>query len=328
MQLTLPQLDTHLKNALSRIYLMSGDETFLVEESRNKIIATAQSRGFSERAIFHIETGFAWENIFLETQNHSLFSEKKIIDIRNPDAKMDASLITLIENADESHLFLITTNKLTGAQQKSKWFSTFNHIGAYLLIWPIELAALPSWIMAKAKQYHLQIDRESATWLAECTQGNLSATAQAIEKLTLLYPKQMITSKEMADVLVDNAKFKLFDFIRYLLLGDANKVIKIISIFEKEQELPFILWAITKEIRELMVLQHRIRQGISMQQALSSTWSFKKPLLQYALKNTSIDLLNEALLLAAKIDRLFKSFQVTPAWENITTLCLLLCRKK
>lgn len=316
-----------IHNNLARAYLISGDETFLTTEVREKIILSAKSQGFLEHVIYHIETGFQWEAILAATQNQSLFSEKQIIDIRNPNAKFDDMIIEILEKLDNSNLFIITTEKLTVAQQKTKWFLSLKKIGVYTPIWPIERHALNQWIMERAKKYMLQIDKQSAELLAECTEGNLLATHQAIEKLSLLYPKESISPEKISAVLSDNMRFSIFDLTKYLLLNDQKQLTRIILSLQKtSDELPLVLFMITKEIRELLTLQTRIQNGDSLQMVLSTVWSFKKPLLQTALKNTSINQLQNSLSQASKIDQMIKGYETGSAWENILILCLTLCK--
>jgi len=323
MQISLAQLNAHLNNQLSPVYCIAGDEIPLVETARKKIIAVAKTRGFLEQAIFHIEPNFAWENVITITQNQSLFSEKQIIDIRNPQAKFDDTLSEWLKQPNETCLFIITTNKLTKIQQKSKWFLDISKIGVYCPIWPIERRALVPWIIQEGKKRGLTIDTASAELLAECTEGHLSATQQALEKLLLLYPAESIQSDKMALVLTDNARFTIFDLTRAVLLGNTNQVVKILSQLKKtDQELPLILWMITKDIRELLILHEHSKQGDALQQV----YTIKKPLLEIALKNTTIPMLHEALILAHQIDRTFKSFQVESAWEDLLSLCVMLCK--
>ena len=321
MQITQQQLDNHLKNKLSCAYLISTDVTFLATEAREKIINAAKLTGYDEHCIFHIETGFQVESILNVTQNQSLFSEKKIIDIRNLSSKFDDELIVEIEKADDSNLFIMTTEKLTAAQQKAKWFLAIQKIGVYLPIFPIERQSLTQWIMDRCKKLDLPIDKNSADLLADCTEGNLAATQQAIEKLSLLYPNQKKMQENLSAVLIDNARFTIFDLSKYYLSGDAKQVIKIISLLQKtEGELPLVLWMVTKDIRELIAL-HRDPQ------AIQKVWGFKKPLFQVALKNCSLHSLKNGLVLSSKIDQMFKGFLIGNAWENLLSLCLMFCKR-
>ena len=96
MPLSQKQLSTHLKQTLSPLYLLSGDEPLLIQDMRDMIFAAATSRGFSEKDMHHVDATFSTDALIASLQNHSLFSEKKIIDIRNPSPKIDSSLSSFI----------------------------------------------------------------------------------------------------------------------------------------------------------------------------------------------------------------------------------------
>ena len=93
-------------------------------------------------------------------------------------------------------VLLIITSKLTGAQQKTKWYKAVSKAWVTITIWPIKANELIAWVSNRMKKAMLNFNTDSAKLLAELTQGNLLAANQAVEKLRLLYPKQAITPKE------------------------------------------------------------------------------------------------------------------------------------
>ncbi len=85
MKLKPEQLQQSLNQSqvLSPLYFISGDETLLTQESCDAIRATARSQGFLERELFHLDTANAsWDDILQEANSLSLFSDKKIIEVR------------------------------------------------------------------------------------------------------------------------------------------------------------------------------------------------------------------------------------------------------
>ena len=57
MQLKAPDLGGHLSGTLAPVYFISGDETLLVEEAADAILAAARNAGYSERTVLHVEKG-------------------------------------------------------------------------------------------------------------------------------------------------------------------------------------------------------------------------------------------------------------------------------
>src|SRR5690606_17749987 len=128
MQITQKQLQSHLNNALTSLYFLSGDEHLLLEDARNSIIATAKQQGFLEHQRIYCDNTHFTEALTLAFQNQDLFSTKKIIDIRNPKAKFDEKTLSIIEfyakQKNSDFVIIISTEKLSPAQQKTSWYQS------------------------------------------------------------------------------------------------------------------------------------------------------------------------------------------------------------
>ncbi|GIS19499.1 MAG: hypothetical protein CM15mP120_14150 [Pseudomonadota bacterium] len=57
------QLAEVLNKGLAPVYLVSGDDTLLVTEACDQIVAAAKQQGFTERSVHHVETGFSWHGL-------------------------------------------------------------------------------------------------------------------------------------------------------------------------------------------------------------------------------------------------------------------------
>lgn len=292
MQLTLKQLDTHLIQSLSPLYLISGDVPLLVQEARDLIVHFAQSREFLDRDICHIDSGFQLDHLSKSLKNLGLFDQKKIIDLRNPAAKFDAPLIALLtdylEHPTDDRLIIISTDKLTPAQQKSAWFDLIKKKGVFVPIWPIAMESLSQWIVERAKKLNLIMPLDVASLLATFSEGNLLAAQQALEKLQLLHPHANITRDALITVLSDHARFSIFDLSDAIARNDTKKIMRILSQLEQSGEEPvLVLWSICRKIRE---------------------------------KNTSQS--KRALQSAATVDEIIKGAKPGDAWHALLELCL------
>jgi len=330
MQLRLNELQAHLQNhKLLPVYLVSGDAPLLVQETRDAIYKSAHSVGYQQRELFTIEAGFDWNTFCSVSENLNLFSEKTLLEIRNSSAKFDnagtTALLHYLGNPPDDKILLILTSKLTAAQQKTRWYKAINKVGATIAIWPISMRELPSWIATRLKQANLQADNNSIHLLAELTEGNLLSAQQAIEKLRLLYPNTPITTKEIAEVISDNARFNIFDLTHYALLGAQKRVIRILSGLQfSGTETTLVLWSITRELRELYSMTLQLEQGQAITQVIASQWQTRKPLLQKALVRLRSNELSQMLQHAQRIDHIIKGIKVGHVWEELETLCLQL----
>ncbi|OGT44862.1 MAG: DNA polymerase III subunit delta [Gammaproteobacteria bacterium RIFCSPHIGHO2_12_FULL_38_11] len=266
MQLPLNQLSTHVNKKLSSLYLISGDESLLIQEARDLIIHEAKKNGFLEKEIYHIGTGFCIEKLIEINQNQSLFCNKLLIDIRNTNAKFDAAFVTFlkkyIEDSADDRLLIISTEKLTGAQQKTAWCELIKKSGVFIPVWPIKINVLPQWIIERGKKLQLKIPFDIARILANFTEGNLLSSQQALEKLNMLYPNIEITREQLISVLSDHARFNIFDLSESIIQGDIKKISRIIARLEQTGEEPtLVLWAICRKLRETATLHKALQKA-------------------------------------------------------------------
>ena len=82
MQINTDQLANHLKRGLAPVYFVYGEELLLVEESCQAIREAAQADGYLDRQLLTVESGFDWNGLFASTQSLSLFSERRLIELR------------------------------------------------------------------------------------------------------------------------------------------------------------------------------------------------------------------------------------------------------
>ncbi len=329
MQLKLNQLAGHLKKTLAPIYLISGDTTLLVRETRDTLREAAKKAGFLQRELLCVEAGFDWGKFISLTENFNLFSEKCLIEIQNPTAKFDEqgikTLLRYLETPSADHVIVITCNKLTSAQKRSRWYKAIDNVGVTLPIWPIGAHELPRWIQQRMQQAKLQADRESIQLLADLTEGNLLATQQTIEKLRLLYPAQSIDIDKMTAALSQNARYNVFDLTQYALQGDVTHVVRIVNGLRDEGvEATFVLWALTRELRNLIQKTKQREQGVPMQQVLRGEWASRQALLKSALMRLHSTSLLKALQYASQVDQMIKGMQPGAVWDALMTLSLQL----
>ncbi len=115
MKQSAEQLAGSLARGLKPVYLVSGDEPLLVGEAADAVRAAARAAGFTERSVFFVERGFAWEEVRLASQSLSLFAERRLIEIRMPGGKPDKgadTLAALAESPPPDVVSLIVTGKL------------------------------------------------------------------------------------------------------------------------------------------------------------------------------------------------------------------------
>jgi DNA polymerase-3 subunit delta len=134
MKIRAEQLQSHLSKELLPVYVISGDEPLLAQESADAVRLAARNKGFSGREVFHGEGKFDWSQLHNEANALSLFAEKKIIEIRisngKPGDKGSKALCELCANPSPDNLLLVILPKLERSAQNSKWVKAVEAVGA------------------------------------------------------------------------------------------------------------------------------------------------------------------------------------------------------
>ncbi len=86
-QLRADQLDRHLVAELAPVYFIHGDETLLVDECADAVRAAMRKQGYSDRQVFTVEPGFDWQSLSAAGNSLSLFSERRVFELRLPTGK-------------------------------------------------------------------------------------------------------------------------------------------------------------------------------------------------------------------------------------------------
>lgn len=329
MPINVKQLYSALQKPLAPLYLISGDTPLLIQEAQDAVKNAAKKAGFTTCERLTIEPGFDWAQFDNLTQNFSLFSDKTLIDIRNPNSKFDdtakKTLLRYLDAPANDKLVIMTTGKLKPATHKTKWFKALEQSAVAVTVWPVNARDLPQWIHERLQHAHLKADRESIALLAHLTEGNLLATHQAIEKLKLLSPHDTITRDKMLNAATNNARFTVFDLANYALQGHASKILHALSNLRFEGVEPtLVLWALTREMRTLVSMAHQLQQGQPMVQVIQKEWASRKPLVKMALQRLTFNTLTHLLQTASHCDRLIKGSQPGDTWDALTALSLAL----
>ncbi len=336
MRLSLSSLSSHLKQGIQPLYLLFGVETLLVEELLDRLRVSAKSAGYLERLRFTVESGFDWNQLQQYSQTMSLFSEKRLIELRLPTGKPgDAGAKALInyaqsQNTDDTSLIVICGG-IEKRVQSSKWFKVVNGAGIVIECPTISADKLPDWISQRLTAQGLAFDFDAAQRLSQFVEGNLLAAAQEINLLALLYPTERITAEIIEQVIADHARFNVHSFVDACLIGSVARVIRILQSLKREQLEPvIILWALARDARVLCQLSAAMDRGERPQSLFQryGIWSSRSTIVNTALRRLSRVQWENILRRLGRADLMLKgraALQRKDIWEEIESICLGIC---
>jgi len=324
-RLSLEQLPAALKSGLSSVYLVSGDEPLLVAEAADAIRAAARAAGFGERTVFFVDRSFDWEELRTASQSMSLFAERRIIELRLPSGKPDkgaAQLSALAERPPPDVMTLVLSGKLDKKASDAAWVQAFSQRGCWLPVWPVAAAALPGWLLARAKRAGVALEAGVAELIAERVEGNLLAAAQEVDKLALLSLGKSISKDLVLRSVGDSSRHDVFQLAEAASAGDAERALRILLGLKSEGAEPtLILWALVREVRGLWQASERNRLRSSSR---GSGWNQASTPSAAALARLTRLPLAQLLKDAGHADRIVKGLAAGDTWTALTGLTAML----
>jgi DNA polymerase-3 subunit delta len=318
-----------LKKGTAPLYIVSGDEPLLVQEACDLIRAELKEKGFEERDLYHVETGFDWDEVFYSVNSMSLFAEKKLIEIRMPTAKPGdkggKALTALVEQLGSDTVLLLVLPRVDAGTQKTKWFKSIESAGAFVQVWPIESQALPRWLEERFRREGLQVTREAVLALTDRIEGNLLAAVQEIQRLKLVARDNSVDLDLVLDGVADNARFDVFKLIDTSLGGDSAKLVRMIQALQAEGvELLFLNSMLARELRGLETMSLAMLQGQPMREALKKgrVWDKRTSAVSKALNQHNPGSLRRLQEGTGSVDRMVKGLMVGDPWLQITSVLL------
>jgi DNA polymerase-3 subunit delta len=295
------QLDAQLAKKLAPLYVLHGNEPLLVIEAADAVRAAARAQGFAEREVLVAGPGFKWDELFLAAGNLSLFGGDKLVDLRIPSGKPGRdggeALKRYCGQLPGGIVTLVTLPELDWQTKKGGWFGLLSEAGIAVECNAPPLAQLPAWIAARLARQDQTAPRAALDFIAAHVEGNLLAAHQEIQKLGLLYPKGEIALAQVEAAVLNVARYDI-DKLRTALAGsDGPRCVRVLEGLKAEGAAPpLVLWTLANESRNQC--QRPARRSLA----------------------------RNALLHAARIDRIIKGVAQGDLWDEFAQLALRLTR--
>ena len=322
MRIQFQQLAASLQRTLAPVYLVCGDEPLQLGDAVRMVREAARGEGFEEREILDVDGHFDWGRLVAAAQSMSLFSSRKLIEVRLSSAKIGreggAAVRDYCAHPIKDNLLLIVAPGLEYKEFKAKWVQAVERAGVLLQVRAVEGRNLVDWIAHRLRERGLQPGQGVAAMLAERVEGNLLAAAQEVEKLALLYGEGLLDVEHLSRAISDSSRFDLFGVTDAALAGDRARTHRIISGLAAEgTPEPLMLWVLAREVRLLAQAAFAARSG---QAALESffaaerIWEARRGPLRAALKRLSPIRLQVLLGRCAFVDRQIKGLEPGDPW--------------
>jgi DNA polymerase-3 subunit delta len=325
------QLINSLNQGFKPVWLVFGDEPWQKNDSLNNIKKHLLQQGFSEVIRFSADDKFDWNLLVQEYQAMSLFAAQRIIEIELVTGKIAETsskiLLKLCEKFHPDVQLIFHGPKIDAAGQKRKWFKTLEQLGYFLPLYDIEGRQLQQWLNQQINHQKLNVHHDVIPMMIELFEGNLPALEQELQKFSLLFGSQLITTEGAEKLLIKQAKFNPFQVVDTLLSGNLTKCISMLDQLQHEgAAIGQLVWFLHKEITQLSTMLEQLEQGESIDSIYKKyrIWDKKKPLYQYALNNITRDNISQAQARLAQTDLISKTSSDFNPFILLADVCISL----
>lgn len=321
------------KSELAPVYLLAGEEPLLLQEAGDALRVRARALGFAEREVLDVDARFDWNQLARASASLSLFSTKRLIELRLPTGRADKDgSVAIIEWCK---LRAPDTVLLISAAQWSKkhegaWVKEIERAGMYVPIKPLRVDELPAWINKRMRARGFQPDTDAVALLASRAEGNLLIIAQEIDKLAMLREGGRVAAQELEALDADNALYDVFKLTDAAFAGDAARALKIFAGLRSEGEdvIPMLGWLLNQ--LELALRLASASDFASAARAEYNFWPARQKLFASALKRAGRGPAHweHCIAWCARIDRMSKGREFGDPWREFERLLVAIAQPR
>lgn len=261
------------------VFLIYGEERYLIESVINQIIQVANKENPDEKNVTRFDLDeISLNDVMVEVETYPFFSEKKIIIANDAyfltakqkksdiEHNVDLLLDYLTNPVDFSTLILVAPYEKIDQRKKitkqlKKLATTVNC--AEVKEWEID-----KWVTFLANKHNIYLDKVSEQYLVNETGTNLALLEREIEKLALYVGENGKVTLDIAEELVSHQGHATgLTLVDRVIAKDLKGVIRISRDLMKLNEEPIgLIGLLSSQLRTIYQVKILSRQGYRQQQ--------------------------------------------------------------
>ena len=256
------------KGELGPLYLLYGDEPYLVERGVKRLLERAVDPGFRD---FNLNVFYGNEckgdEVFGAPQTLPMFAERRVVLVKKG-GELNAGameiLLSYLQDPSPSTCLVLQAEKIDG---RKKFFLEFKKRGELVEFKRPYENQLGPYVRDEVRAAGKKIDASAAELLAYLVGNNLQELVSQIEKLcTYCGKKELIGVADVKAIVSDTKAESVFEFTDALGDKDLGKSLRMLTSLLRDGEAPLrVLGAVARHYRQLWqvreLLDRKIPQG-------------------------------------------------------------------
>ena len=242
------------KGEFAPLYLLYGDEPYLVERAVKRLLERAVDPGFRD---FNLNVFYGneckGEEVFGAAQTLPMFSDLRVVLVKKGGDLSAAAmevLFSYLQDPSPGTCLVLQAEKIDG---RKKFFAEFKKRGELVEFKRPYENQLGPYVRDEVRAAGKKIDAEAAELLAYLVGNNLQELVSQIEKLcTYCGKKEVIGVAEVKAIVSDTKVENVFEFTDALGSKDLGKSLSMLNSLLRDGEAPLrILGAVARHYRQL-----------------------------------------------------------------------------
>ncbi len=314
------------------LFFFYGPEPLQLLECRDKVRERILTLGAEDRISFDMSGKEAWGALEAEINSQSLFASTRLIEVYLDGKSVDKDSLSLLEkiiSSPEQDDYFVFTAPIASSFKKAKWFNLLDNAALSVECRELQAQEAPRWICHRAQRlFGKKMDLSVCELIAEYSEGNLLGAAQALEKISLIVESEVVTVSDASQALSDNARFDSYQLIDALFRGDFHRAVRVSrGLKEIGSEPVLVVWAISRELRQLVLMAEKISEGVFISQVIDQfrVWGNRKAATERILKRKSLEDLRALLIQSHYLDAILKGARPGRVWDEIEIFSMTIC---
>ena len=314
------------------LFFFYGAEPLQLSECRDKVRERLLSLAVEDRISFDMSGKDAWVSLGAELNAQSLFASARLIEVFLDGKSINKDGLSILEKIIDSPRqddYFVFTVPVTSSLKKAKWFNLLEKAALSVECRELQSQETSRWIGRRAQQlFGKKIDLSVCELIADYSEGNLLGAAQALEKISLIVESEIVTLADALQALSDNARFDSYQLIDALFKSDFSRAIRVLRGLKGIGSEPvLIVWALSRELRQLVLMSEKIGEGASVSQVIDEfrIWGNRKAAVEKMLRRKSLEELRTLLVWLHYLDTIVKGARLGCVWDEIEIFSMDIC---
>lgn len=256
-------INSHIENAsYSPVYLLGGEESYLVRQFCDKLIDAVADRNDSMNYMVYKGEAAVAENIREFAMTMPFFAERRVIRIENSGffKKGNEVIEQLLEEIPSTTIIVFVEDEI---DKRTKLYKQLAKVGTTADFSTPDDKTLYAWITSLFKSEGIAVDANAVAGLIQSVGSNMNQLANEVEKLKCYcMGKDKVTLSDVEALCVNEVESKIFDMMDYLSTRNVKKTMELYDDLLKLREPAMrLLFLITRQYNILLKVKLALSGG-------------------------------------------------------------------